>query len=122
MTLFANQIVQDVWIEHNCHRCWQPDEVARREHGKDAQCPIQERALRTGRKPPEWDRKPRAQTMAAAITCNAYQAKPPVSRRDSAAPYDVPLFDETPYKVDVGFVPVDGWPDKPSKKKGVDHQ
>lgn len=123
MTLFKNQTAQDIWIEHNCHRCFQPDEAARREHGKDTQCPIQEQALRTGRKPTQWERKPRAQTMAGAIKCNAYQAKPSLNRRGSAQPYDESMFgDDSPYRVDVGFVPVDGWPDRPKKDKGVDHQ
>lgn len=124
MTLFASLTAQEIWIEMNCHQCWQPDEAARREHGKETQCPIQERALRIGRKPVEWKRNTRQTIMAHAYKCNAYQDKPAVSRRDSVDE-NVPLFEETPYRVDVGFVPVDGWPDyKAIQKKNLegDHQ
>lgn len=76
--------------------------------------------MRTDRKPPSWDRKPRATDMDRTITCNEHMSKPPIIKRAKAVVEDVPMFDETPYKVDVGFVPVDGWPDRP-KKDGVDH-
>lgn len=121
MTLFRSNIHRDIWQQHWCHRCFQPDEAARRLHGKDSVCPIWAKAMRTGHKPVEWDRKPRATDMDRTITCNSYMDEPPIIRRAKAVAEDVPLFEVTPYAIDVGFVPVDGWPERPPKD-GVDHQ
>ena len=103
-----------------CHTCFQPDEAARRLHGKDSVCPIWAKAMKSDRKPVEWDRKPRATDMDRTITCNEYTSKPPIVRRATSVQDDVPLFDVTPYNTEVGLIPVEGWPDKP-KKDGVDH-
>lgn len=122
MTLFTTKTHQDIWQQRWCHTCFQPDEAARRLHGKQSVCPIWERAIRTGRKPVEWDRMPRADQMERTIRCNSYLDAPPVNRRRATIDSeDVPLFDETPFKADVGFVPVDGWPERPRKKFGTDH-
>lgn len=120
MTLFRSQTHQEIWQMANCHTCFQPEEAARRLHGKEGSvCPIWAKAMRTDRKPVEWDRKPRAADMDRTIKCNSHTPKPPIHRREKHFE-DVPLFEVTPYKVDVGFVPVDGWIDRP-KKDGVDH-
>ena len=123
MTLFKSQTAQKVWIEENCETCFQPEEVARRLHGKDTCCPIQERALTPGRKtlPKEWQAT-RSDEMAKSIKCNAYQAKPAVLRRPASTESPDSMFgDDTPYRVDVDFVPVEGWPSRPKKDKGSDH-
>lgn len=119
MTLFRSNAQRDMWIDRWCHVCFQPDEAARRLQGKDTQCPILAKALRTDRKPVEWDRNTRTDEVWRTIKCNSHTPKPPIHRREKHFD-DVPMFDETPYKVDVGFVPVEGWPDRP-KKDGVDH-
>lgn len=119
MTLFRSTTHQELWRQHWCERCFQAEETARRLHGKDTQCPIWEKALRTGRKPPEWDRMPRADTMDRSIRCNAYTPTPPVTRRGTAEAEDVPLFDVEP--AESKLVPVEGWPDRPPKD-GVEHQ
>lgn len=119
MTLFKNGTHQDIWIEHNCHRCFQPDEAARRTQGKDTMCPIIKRAINSGRKPKEWDRMPREKLMSKSIKCNAFQATPASTARAKAPEQDTSLFDteEQPYIL----VPVDGWPDRPRAGKEVDH-
>lgn len=121
MTLFKNQTHQEVWQQRWCGTCFQPDEAARRLHGKNTQCPIWAHAISTGRKPVQWDRMARADQMDRTIRCNTYQDSPSVTRRPVAENEGVPLFDDTPFKTDVGFVPVDGWPEKPRKKHGTDH-
>lgn len=119
--LFRNNTHQEMWRQRWCETCFQPEEAARRLQGKDTQCPIWKRALHTNRKAPEWDRNNRTDELWRTIKCNSYTSKPPIIKRAKAVTEDVPLFDETPYKVDVGFVPVEGWPDRP-QKDGVDHQ
>jgi hypothetical protein len=116
MTLFKNPTAQDVWVEHHCMRCYRlaggfgPDD--------EIPCPILERALRTDRKPKEWTRNQRAQLMQDAYRCNEYRTTPPRTKTKHFE--DVSMFgDDTPYRVDVGYVPVEGWPEKPTK--GVDH-
>lgn len=118
MTLFRNETHKEIWRQHWCEKCWQPDEAARRIQGKQTMCPIWERAMRTGRKPQQWDRMPRADEMVRTIRCNAYQPLPPNTRRPKAAAEDVSMFDVEPQPKKL--VPVDGWPDKP-KKDEVDH-
>lgn len=86
MTLFKNQTHQDIWIEHHCHRCW-----------RNGACTILDKALRTNRKPVEWERNPRKNVlMQDSIKCNE-QAKlpPPVARfhYDGDMSIDVPMFD-----------------------------
>lgn len=127
MTLFRSNTHQEIWRQRWCETCFQPEEAQRRLMGKDAVCPIWEKAMRTNRKPVEWDRKPRATDMDRTIKCNEHTPKPPIKRRPGfgmkvagGGPLDVPLFDVTPYKTDVGFVPVEGWPNKPGAE-GTDH-
>lgn len=110
MALFKSATHQQVWTGHWCDRCYRD---------RDA-CPILAKALRTNRKPPEWDRKPRAQTMADSIKCNEFGRRPPVNHRAPPRFENEPLFEVTPYSTEVGYVPVQGWPEKPGKK-GVDH-
>jgi hypothetical protein len=121
MTLFRSNNHRDIWRERWCDTCFQPDEAARRIQGKDVECPIWAKAMKEDRKPPQWDRNTRTDEVWRMIKCNSYTPKPPINRRERAIAEDVPLFDVTPYAVDIGFVPVEGWPDRP-KKDGVDHQ
>jgi hypothetical protein len=94
--LFKNPTEQDIWIEKNCDRCY-------RSSKKTGQpCPILMRALASGRKPPEWDRMPRAQTIDTKIRCNARQVKAPTRPKE-----DVSMFDDE-------FIPV-------TSRKDVDH-
>lgn len=118
MTLFRSSSQQEMWRERWCQSCFQPQEAARRIQGTDTQCPIWERAMRTDRKPVEWDRNTRTDEIWRSIKCNAYTSKPPVNRRQPKQFEDVPLFDIEPHEVHL--VPVEGWPDKPTKK-GTDH-
>lgn len=120
MTLFRSDTHQELWRQRWCETCFQPDEAARRLMDKESVCPIWERALRTGRKPVQWDRNPRADEMVRLIRCNEYTDRPPVTRRAVADTEDQPMFDVTPYATDVGYIPVPGWPEKP-KKDGVNH-
>jgi hypothetical protein len=83
MTLFKNQTHQDIWIQHHCERCF---------HGLD--CPILERALRTKRKPPQWDRSTRKNAlMQDTIKCNEFTTQPPLANAKRVVNEDVPMFD-----------------------------
>ncbi len=127
MTLFRSPTHRDVWQMRWCHTCFQPDEAARRLHGKDTQCPIWAKAMRTDRKPVEWQRNPRATDMEKTIKCDQYTSRPPIvtrrpvvtKRAKMLEAEEIPMFDVEPH--DENFVPVDGWPDKPRKKGDVDH-
>lgn len=120
--LFRSPLHRDIWRMRWCESCFQPDEAARRLHGKDTVCPIWAKAMREDRKPPSWDRMPRATEMEHTIKCNAYTSQPPLARRLTSTQDDnVPLFDVTPYATNIGLVPVEGWPER-EPKDGVDHQ
>jgi hypothetical protein len=110
MSLFKNDVAQDVWIESNCLDCYR----------HPGGCTILARALARDRKPREWDRNTRAATMSAAYRCNAHDTRPPVPPRIEQMYDDVPLFDVPEH--DANLIPVEGWPDKPLRhKKGDDH-
>lgn len=114
MSLFRTETERGVWIEMNCQRCW---------HSAAANgCPILIKAIARDRKPVEWDRNPRATTIAQQYKCNEQAAEPPRIKRQDKQFEDVPLFDVTPYATEVGLVPVEGWPERPGKRKEVDHQ
>jgi hypothetical protein len=119
MTLFKNKTHEEIWIDHHCHRCFQPDEYSRRELGRDTICPILAKALKTQRKPREWDRPHRPARMQDAYKCNEFQAQPQRYTRQPQQFEDVEMFKVEPQ--DTSFVPVEGWPDKPKKGKDVDH-
>lgn len=116
MTLFRSDTHRTAWISRWCDSCFQPDQAQLRIQGTGNGCPILARALKSGRKPPQWDRT-RSTDMETSIKCNEYSAKPAVVRRGTAFE-DVPMFDVEPQ--DTLYVPVDGWPDPP-RKKGLDH-
>jgi hypothetical protein len=110
MTLFKTPTHRAVWMGKWCDQCWR----------KTVDCPILEKALRTDRKPPEWTRNPRAQLMQDSIKCAEFATRPPLVKRKGAQQFeDVPMFDVEP--VDIGYVPVEGWPEKPRKDKGGEH-
>jgi hypothetical protein len=83
--IFNNPVHQTIWVEHHCHRCWQyPD------------CRILERAIRTDRKPVEWERNRRKNVlMQDSIKCNEESRLPPPSSRP-VVDENVPMFDVTP--------------------------
>lgn len=88
MALFRSQTHQDIWVEHHCHRCF---------HHNGSGCKILSRALRSNRKPVEWERNTRAGIlMSETMKCNEETKLPPtVGRR--VVNEDVPMFDiETP--------------------------
>jgi hypothetical protein len=86
VTLFKNSTHQDIWIEHNCGRCW----FGQRD------CPILARALRTNRKPPQWERNPRKNAlMQDSIKCKAKASGPPPIPR-TFIDMTQPMFDVTP--------------------------
>jgi hypothetical protein len=110
MTLFKNDVAQDVWIESNCivTKCY-----------RQPTCPILARALARDRKPREWDRNNRSTAMATAYRCNAFgeRAPKPTPVKDFE---DVAMFDVEPAALTLA--PVAGWPDRPVKhNKRDDH-
>ena len=110
MTLFKSQTHQEIWLDRWCHTCYQPDEAMRRIMGADTQCPIQKRALETGRKPVKWERNARAHDMENAIRCHEYLDKPRTTRKTKALDANQDsLFDVEPREIHL--VPVPGWPD-----------
>ena len=112
MAAFKSKLAQEVWTEHWCVRCYRDQN----------DCPILQKALRTNKKPKEWERNARAETMAKAVTCTAFSRKPPLFAKRQVFE-DVSMFDDEALQTDgeVGFVPVEGWPDRPKAKKDVDH-
>lgn len=85
MTLFKNQTHQDIWISHHCERCYFLT--------SHLGCKILTGALKTGRKPVEWDRNPRKNaTMAESIKCNSETRLPPRDVKHSIN-IDVPMFE-----------------------------
>lgn len=117
--LFRSATHQQVWRGRWCDTCFQPDEATKRIQGKGDGCPILARALRTGRKPVEWDRNPRATELERTIKCHEYQKKPALNRRQSHTEEGEPML-FTAESFDAPYVPVEGWPERPSKN-GVDH-
>lgn len=86
MSLFRNTTHAEIWVEANCEMgCWRDYKT----------CPILERALRTDRKPPEWERNTRSGAlMAETIKCAEKSKTPPhVHKR---VDLDVPMFDVQP--------------------------
>lgn len=70
MALFRSPLHQDIWVEHHCGRCYFGT--------ADTMCPILHRALRSDRKPVEWERNPRKNaTMAETIKCHMETRQPP---------------------------------------------
>lgn len=106
--LFKTETQRGVWLEHHCKRCW-----------READCAILKRALRTDRKPVEWERKSRPRTMSETYKCSEFGAQPPRITKGERQFDDVPMFDMEEH--DVHLVPVDGWPDQPKKDKTGDH-
>lgn len=97
--LWRTATAQDIWIEHNCDPCYR----SAKRTGQP--CPILMRALASGRKPPEWDRMPRATIIADTIRCNARNVKAPTIPK-------VKLFEDVSMFDDLTPVP---------KRKDVDH-
>lgn len=93
MALFRSPLHQDVWIEHHCARCYFYTQIRHDGQG----CPILARALRSDRKPVEWDRNTRnGALMSETIKCNNETRQPPTMSR-AVVNEDVPMFDvETP--------------------------
>lgn len=111
MPLFKSNTHQGVWREHWCERCWH-----------NMRCPILAGALSSQRKPRQWDRNPRAREIKDTYKCNEFTMQPPRIPKADKQFEDVSMFgDDTPYRTDVGYVPVEGWPDDPRSKRGPDH-
>lgn len=82
--IFKNATHQDIWIEHHCERC-----------ARNPGCPIVLRAIKTGRKPVEWERNPRKNAlMQDSIKCNEETRQLPRNIRPRID-IDVPMFDVT---------------------------
>ena len=82
MSLFKSQTHQDIWIEHNCERC-----------AHHPGCPIIAKAIRTKRKPPQWDRNPRKNAlMHETIRCKDKVRVLPIPKVPKMFD-DVPMFD-----------------------------
>jgi hypothetical protein len=106
--LFKSETHQEVWIEHHCQRCCHHNEP----------CLILARALRSGRKPKEWQRNNRAQLMVDSYRCDEFAKRPPKPQPVKLFE-DVPMFDVEP--CDVDYVPVEGLPTLRHGKKDTDH-
>lgn len=119
MTLFRTETERGVWIEQHCVRCWLGQGIGDPER---PQCPILAKAIARDRKPIEWTRNSKPQTIAQIYKCDQFATEPPRIKRADKQFEDVPLFDVTPYATEVGLVPVEGWPERPGKRKEVDHQ
>lgn len=114
MTLFKNDTHQEIWMENWCDNCYQSFK------NSGTSCPILVRALDSGRKPPQWERRPRETLMAKTIKCNEFARKPPRAVRAKLFE-DVPMFD-VPTDTDANYVPVEGWPERPRRaSKEGDH-
>ena len=133
MTLWKTATAQNIWLENWCCQCYRMKtpcaECATPEQCRAAQyncghlelkqpgCPILDRALRTRRKPVEWDRNTaRNRLIQAAYRCNEFHDHPP--RVKSKGFVDVPMIDmdDLPGPPWVTYVPIDGdWPEKPTK-------
>jgi len=120
MTLFDNEIHKHVWQETHCHSCFQPDEMARRLHGENRVCPIWAKAMAYDRKPREWKRNTRAKLMAESYTCTERVTRPALVSQKTQYADPEPMFDVEPHEV--GYIPVRGWPERFTMKKGDDHQ
>lgn len=86
MTLFKNQVHQDIWIGHHCERC------AR----MPAPCPIIQRVLTADkpRKPVEWQRNNRkgalmAETYKCDLECRKLPTRPHAYEDMTLAMFDV---------------------------------
>jgi hypothetical protein len=72
MALFRSPLHQDIWMEHHCGRCYFGNPEVH-----DG-CRILDRALRTDRKPVEWERNTRkGALMADTMKCNMETHTPP---------------------------------------------
>ena len=119
MTVFKSEVHQDIWIEHNCHKCFEPHEAARRIQGADTMCPILKRGIKNRKTLPlSWERT-RSKDMATSITCNAFQPQPDSTARKRAELQEDSLFDMDEHEAHL--VPVPGWPDRPHKSKDAEH-
>lgn len=68
MALFKSPLHQAIWMEHHCERC----------HFGVDDCRILDRALRTDRKPVEWERNTRkGALMADTMKCHMETRTPP---------------------------------------------
>lgn len=95
MALFRNNTHRDIWIEHNCELgCWRPPQ----------NCSILQRALKSDRKPPEWERNTRTKNalMQDSIKCSEKAKQPPARqgfRADHVLLDEAKLFDVEPTTV-----------------------
>lgn len=93
MSLFKSVTHQEIWIEHHCGRCHFGVRVRT---GQGLQCPILARALRTDRKPVEWERNPRkGALMADTIKCHKETRTPPRTERAAVPDETLSMFDVT---------------------------
>jgi hypothetical protein len=91
--IFANKTAAEVWKEHHCDRCFQPEQVEQRQTGRGRGCPILYRAL-VNATPPAEIVKGRSDLMASAFRCTAFTDKPASTRRATAElAEEPPLFE-----------------------------
>lgn len=98
--LWRTDTHQSIWMERWCDRCAQP-EAALGRHDLGSGCPILNQALKSGRKPREWDRMPNAQTMDSTIKCNEFITEPASIRRPAVEDETLAMFDVTPIAPEV---------------------
>lgn len=88
--IFKSSVHRDIWIEHHCERC-----------ARNPGCPIVLRAIKTDRKPKEWERNPRKNAlMQDSIKCSSECRRLPRETKPRID-IDVPMFDvQTPIEMD----------------------
>jgi hypothetical protein len=114
--VFPSEVAEQLWRQHWCQTCFQPEEAARRLFDRGEGCPILALAL-SGTTPLEFKRdgRRRSRNVVEAkklFRCTEYRDRPPMIRRPRAAASGTQesLFGEL-QPVDRLLVPVDGWPD-----------
>jgi hypothetical protein len=84
MAAFKSVLHQEIWIDHHCTMCY---------YGA-RQCDILAKALRTQRKPVEWERNPRKNvTMADSIKCTVETRVPPAVGKREVPDETLAMFD-----------------------------
>lgn len=102
----------ELWAQHWCDRCWNPDQVLKRKDYRGSGCPLLAAALQ-GAVPAEWEPAPRKVAEAKDLyRCTQFRDRPPVYRPQLAKPegtQEAMFEDLQPSERQLVAVP--GWPD-----------
>lgn len=115
----------ELFAEHTCSRCFQPDEAQARINDVAHGCPHLHKAFVRDQLPGAWTRR-RNGPLGETFKCDDFTSKPPSNcprRGFGMTAGDDALFDAEP--IDKFLVPVEGWPDyrgRDRKDREGDHQ